>query len=111
MITPTINRALIRVSMAIFLTTSSCIAQSTKPTPVTAGELLRILGAKNSSQLTAAFDKSQKLYADRVALAFQKYHIDRSSEVGLFLVLPSRRKKSRNFIRSQSSIRLQGTRG
>jgi hypothetical protein len=70
-----------------FLMCFSCAAQQ-KRASVTADEVLRVLGSKDDVALTAAFNKSQKLYADRVARAFQEYRLKRSSERELFVVLP-----------------------
>jgi len=79
---------MIGIVCEVLLMCLSCSAQEKRASSVTADEVLQILGSKDDSALAAAFNKSQKLYPDTVARAFQEYRLDHSSESELFVVLP-----------------------
>ncbi|MGA3136530.1 MAG: hypothetical protein ABSC88_11115 [Terracidiphilus sp.] len=64
-------------------------AQEKRYSSDTSDEILPILRSKDESALTEAFNRSKKLYTDRVAQAFQKYRLNRSSENELFAILPA----------------------
>ena len=66
-----------------------CSAQEKMHPQATADEVNQILESKNQSALTAAFDRSQKLYIDRVAQAYRRYRLNHSFESGLYAVLPA----------------------
>ena len=66
-----------------------CSAQEKMYPQATADEVNQILESKNQSALTAAFDRSQKLYIDRVAQAYRRYRLNHSFESGLYAVLPA----------------------
>jgi|GEM_PF-3402595 len=82
-------RRLLVILGSVVLVGVSCSAQEPVAHKVTADEVLRILESKNSSEVSSAFDKSQKLYCDRVAQAFQQYRLNHASEQGLYAVLPT----------------------
>ena len=81
-------RQLLGIFCGVALLCVPCHAQEKRSSTVTADEVLQILRSKDESALTAAFNRSQKLYTDRVARAFQEYHLNRSTELDLFAVLP-----------------------
>jgi hypothetical protein len=73
----------------VMLVSASCWAQEPGASQVTADEVLRILESKDISEVSSSFNKSQKLYCDRVAQAFQQYRLNHALERGLYAVLPS----------------------
>jgi len=83
-----IRRSLFMLGAAMLVSTS-CSAQERGASQVTADEVLRILESKDISEVSSSFNKSQKLYSDRVAQAFQQYRLNHASEQGLYAVLPS----------------------
>ena len=82
-----IRRFLITLG-GLMLVSVSCSAQEPGASQVTADEVLRILESKDVSEVSSSFIKSQKLYCDRVAQAFQQYRLNHASEQGLYAILP-----------------------
>jgi hypothetical protein len=83
------NRRFLIMLGVVVLVSVSCLAQKEGASQVTADEILRILDSKDVKEVSSSFDKSQKLYCDRVAQAFQQYRLNHGSEQGLYAVLPS----------------------
>src|ERR1039458_1445246 len=83
-----IRRFLIMLG-SVMLVSVSCSAQEPRASQITGEEVLRILESKDISEVSSSFNKSQKLYCDRVAQAFQQYRLNHASEQGLYAVLPS----------------------
>jgi len=77
----------------VVLISVSCSAQEPGASQVTADEVLSILASKDVKEVSVSFNKSQKLYCDRVAQAYQQYRLDHASEQALYSVLPSSAKQ------------------